>query len=99
MPSYANVARFHLATGGNCWIAVDEGEPVCLGPGDLILIPHGAGHVLSDSPNSPITHLDQVLAKSGYGGQGPLIYGDAPSGTETQLVCGHFEFGSPSSTP
>lgn len=92
VPAYQNVARFHLATGGDCWIEVNgSGEPILLSSGDMIIIPHGAAHTLSDAPNSPIIGLDQALEASGFTGEGHFIYGGKGAGYGS-MVCGHFEF-------
>ena len=97
VPSHANVARFHYATGGDCWVRVEGvDQPMLLTPGDLLVVPHGAAHVLSDSPNTPVTHIDQVLSETAYSGDGDLVFGgpdgSPDTGRTTRLVCGHFEF-------
>ncbi|MGW7386687.1 AraC family transcriptional regulator [Streptomyces sp. NPDC054794] len=44
-------AGFHVVLGGGCRLLPDGGgEPVALGTGDVVLLPHGAGHVLADGP-------------------------------------------------
>lgn len=44
-------AGFHVVLAGGCWLVPETGgEPVTLGAGDVVLLPHGAGHVLADSP-------------------------------------------------
>ncbi|MER5310883.1 AraC family transcriptional regulator [Streptomyces sp. NPDC002773] len=43
-------AGFHVVLEGGCWVLPDGGEPVALGAGDAVLLPHGAGHVLADAP-------------------------------------------------
>ncbi|MFI5962855.1 AraC family transcriptional regulator [Streptomyces asoensis] len=43
-------AGFHVVLTGDCWLLPDGGEGVPLGPGDVVLLPHGAGHVLADGP-------------------------------------------------
>lgn len=93
VPSHANVARFHYATGGDCWVRVEGvDQPMLLTPGDLLVVPHGAAHVLSDSPNTPVTHIDQVLSETAYSGDGDLVFGGPDTTRTTRLVCGHFEF-------
>ena len=42
-------AGFHVVLSGACRLLPDGGgDPVNLGPGDVVLLPHGAGHVLAD---------------------------------------------------
>lgn len=93
VPAYRNVARFHMAIRGQCWLRVDGvAEPISLATGDLIVIPHGASHILSDVAEREAAQLDEVLSRSGYDGDGALVYGGARDGHASQLLCGHFEF-------
>lgn len=93
VPPLGTVARFHLVMRGTCWIEV-EGDPerLRLETGDLVLIPHGAGHILADSPGTPALQVDEVIARSGFTGRGTLVYGGEDRGYPTRLLCGHFEF-------
>ncbi|MFJ3333718.1 AraC family transcriptional regulator [Streptomyces sp. NPDC086766] len=44
-------AGFHVVLAGGCWLLPDGGgDPVTLHTGDVVLLPHGAGHVLADRP-------------------------------------------------
>ncbi|WP_225731724.1 MULTISPECIES: AraC family transcriptional regulator [unclassified Nocardia] len=43
-------AGFHIVLQGSCWVLPDGGDPVTLGTGDAVLLPHGTGHVLADRP-------------------------------------------------
>jgi AraC-like DNA-binding protein len=93
VPAFRNVARFHLAARSSCWVRVaGEDRPVALAQGDLIVIPHGAAHVLADEPDRDATTVDDVLQKTGYEGGGALVYGGRDEGRSTRLICGHFEF-------
>ena len=90
VPSFKKVARFHMAIGGSCWFRVGPEEPMRLNAGEMVVIPHGASHILSDHPDTQAEKLDRALAASGYLGSGAFIYGD---GAETaRLVCGHLEY-------
>ncbi len=93
VPKFSNVARFHLVTRGQCWVRV-AGEPdrLSLNAGDLIVIPHGAEHDLSDAPHTPIESLDHVVDASGFQGTGALVYGGEDDSVPACLVCGHFAF-------
>jgi len=60
--------------------------------GDLILIPHGAEHVLADTPDTPCRTVDDAVREAGFTGRGALVMGDEDTGAPTRMVCGHFEF-------
>lgn len=90
VPEQPGVIRFHVAAGEPCAIVLPGGEPVALGPGDLVLVPHGCAHVLADVPERPARPLASVLAESGFDGVGPLVFGGG--GPRSVLVCGHFAF-------
>ena len=93
IPKYKHVVRFHYVTQGACWVRVENHlDPVLLLPGDLIIIPHGAKHILSDSADREPVTLDQALEDENYQGDGVFKIGEGLEENETQLVCGHFEF-------
>lgn len=93
VPALQRVARFHLVVRGSCWVRVTgEEEPVHLQTGDLVLIPHGAEHVLADTPDTPCRTVDEVVEAAGFTGEGALVYGGDDAGGPTRLVCGHFAF-------
>ncbi|MEU5806029.1 AraC family transcriptional regulator [Streptomyces sp. NPDC047718] len=43
-------AGFHVVLEGGCWLLPEAGPPVSLAAGDAVLLPHGTGHVMADSP-------------------------------------------------
>ncbi|MBB5518739.1 AraC family transcriptional regulator [Amphiplicatus metriothermophilus] len=93
VPDYASVARFHLVTRGQCWVRVaGAGDAVRLAAGDLIVIPHGREHRLSDEPDRPAMLVDEVVQRAGFKGAGALVYGGPDRASPACLVCGHFAF-------
>ncbi|PRY41543.1 AraC-like DNA-binding protein [Umezawaea tangerina] len=42
-------ARFHVVTAGRCRVTSAHAAAVTLGPGDAVLLPHGAEHVLENA--------------------------------------------------
>lgn len=44
-------AGFLVLLEGPCWLIPDEGDPVELGVGDVVFMPHGGGHALADDPS------------------------------------------------
>jgi AraC-like DNA-binding protein len=86
--SSTHIIIFHLLTEGRGYARIEEnGRPVSLSPGDIIIFPHGDAHLMGNGP--PVTpvnsaeQLQQVLAErrilSQFGGGGEL----------TKLICGY----------
>lgn len=97
VPPFSDVARFHYVHRGECVVRVEgAGEEVRLAQGDLVLIPHGAGHTLTcrHSSAEEALPLDDVLERSGFKGYGTLVFGGPEPALETQLICGHFSLAS-----
>ncbi|MCW3784725.1 AraC family transcriptional regulator [Defluviimonas salinarum] len=93
VPSFRDVARFHYAHRGEALVRMaGQSVPVILGQGDLVIIPHGAAHVLSCRHTGPddALPLDDILTRSGFPGHGTLVWGGDESSRDTQLICGHF---------
>lgn len=92
VPKYQQAARFHLVIQGQCHVGFEDGESTILNPGDLILIPRGNLHILSDSPCQTAPDLETVLSALNYDGKGVLVAGDGDPEAATQMICGHFTF-------
>ena len=91
VPRLEHAARFHLVVQGRCSVLVGSTD-IELGPGDLILIPAGATHVLSDKPGRLAPPLETVLESNNYKGDSVLVVGDGDSTCSTQMICGHYTF-------
>lgn len=89
MPAVAG-AGFHVVLHGNCWIYPSENtfEPIALGPGDVIFVRDGAGHILADHPDTPAhePRPEQYVAQ--HAPIGRLALGD--DGPLTSLLCGNY---------
>jgi AraC-like DNA-binding protein len=92
VPEHKRTIRFHLVAQGRCWVKPDGGDGVHLEPGDVVLIPGGAAHMIADSPDREPVALDTVLADSGFSGSGALVWGKGSAPATTKLICGHFTF-------
>lgn len=90
IPAESRHIRFHLGCRGKPWIGLLGGASAVLGPGDLILIPHGSAHILADGPKTPAVPLDDMLKQARSERLGCIAYGG--SGRSVELVCGHFGF-------
>jgi AraC-like DNA-binding protein len=83
------VAKFHLILDGAAALSVGTAAPVPLATGDLVLLPHGHGHSITDQPGSPVRQLDAILSDHPVYETGRLRYGGC--GRPTRLLCGGFE--------
>lgn len=93
VPNYKNVARFHYVSQGACWVRIKGvAAPLLLSSGDIIVIPHGAEHILSDAPDRAPISLDAAFSQTEYSGTGVFRIGEGDDSHGTKLVCGHFEF-------
>jgi len=77
-------AAFHLVARGECWIVPDVGSPTHLEEGDLVLLPHGDGHVLSDELDRPFVPYTDLWGP----GSGVLTLDGG--GEPAELICGGY---------
>ncbi|MEM7213719.1 MAG: AraC family transcriptional regulator [Pseudomonadota bacterium] len=99
VPDLSQAARFHLVVQGACIVIVEDGDPIKLGAGDMIMIPQGRSHVLADRAGRMSPPLETVLERAGYDGRGVLSVGEHQPEAETQLICGHYTFRDRASHP
>lgn len=53
-------ARFHFVAGGGAWLRTPGTEWLRLKPGDAVLIPRGALHIMASSPEVPAIDIDTL---------------------------------------
>jgi AraC-like DNA-binding protein len=83
-----SMPAFHLLTKGSAWLEVEgQPAPVRLEAGDLVILPRGEGHLVRDTPHSPVLWLDHILADTPPV-NGHLHHGGG--GTQAELLCGGF---------
>lgn len=86
LPDAEHVSIYHLVTEGRCRAALPDGAPVALSAGDLIMFPHGDGHLLgSDLQLAPVG-AELLVEPSGEGGLARIRHGGG--GERTRFVCG-----------
>lgn len=87
LPDAEQVSIYHLVTEGRCRAALPGSvEWVELGPGDLIMFPHGDGHRLgSDLQLAPVG-AEILVEPSPEGGLARIQHGGG--GARTRFVCG-----------
>jgi AraC-like DNA-binding protein len=93
LPPIRDTLKFHVVTSGRCWLEVDGAEPRLLQPGDLALVPHGAGHRLASElgiPAAPLSDLPHEYLSERY-----EILRQGGGGAPTTLICGVVRFDHP----
>jgi hypothetical protein len=91
-------ASFHIVLRGRCVLEVDAApESLALRQGQFVVLPRGNAHVVRDSPSSPVTLLEQLIAGSPLDARGTLRR--RGRGEQTVLACGAFYFENPRTVP
>lgn len=83
-------ARFHAVLEGRVFLSRQNAEPVELCAGDLIALPHGEPHALSDSPGGPWNAAGCSMAERAASPCAPILIGG--SGERATLVSGRIEY-------
>jgi AraC-like DNA-binding protein len=83
-------AYFHLIEAGAAWFQVGNSKkPFETVAGDLVVLPHGDGHLLMDRPGRRAVPLEQILKSA----SSPSLLRYGGGGAPTEVVCGTFRFG------
>ncbi|MDR7277127.1 AraC family transcriptional regulator [Catenuloplanes atrovinosus] len=77
-------AGFHVVLAGSCWLLPPTGEPARLTAGDVVFLPHGAVHGLSDTPTRALDRLAPQLP------DGPDLGDGDPDAGDALLLCGAY---------
>lgn len=87
--SQAPRAALHAVTSGTVWLSVSEQPPLQLMPGDVVLLPHGAEHVLGSSAEAISLAGPRSRDDWHTTGSGAVRIGAEP--VRTHILCTHYE--------
>lgn len=89
--------RLHFVVEGSCWMLTASPAPIYMEGGDVVLLPHGTGHVIADKPTRRPLPLADV---------GPELIGNATyrltaggGGERSLIVCCTIGFEGPTAHP
>lgn len=83
-------AHFHFIETGGAWVTPAGEKPTRIGEGDLVLLPQGKGHVITDVLGSPAENIASVAAD--HFDRDELVLRHGGAGPLSQLVGGFFSF-------
>ena len=88
-PGSDHLICYHLIMEGECWATLEGEDPIKLGAGDIIVLPHGDTHVLSTSVGMRRTP-EMSLYRVPNDGMQPvkISLGEQPGGAPARFVCG-----------
>lgn len=93
LPPFERCLMFHVVTAGECLLAIDGIEPRLLRPGNLALVPHGAGHRLMSGPGAPAGKLFDLPRDAISNRYEVLRHG--AGGAATTMICAVVRFDHP----
>jgi AraC-like DNA-binding protein len=84
---------FHVVTAGRCLLEDEDACPRLLEPGVFALVPHGEGHSLLGTPDSPAADLFDLPREQV--GERYEILRHGGGGAPTTMICGAVRFDHP----
>lgn len=97
MPGVERVMEYHAVAQGSCWAAIPGGPSAQLATGDVVVLPHGDGHVVSSAPgmrSEPDYRLferrpvDRLPLRISVDGDGARVADPTAGPGDTTIVCG-----------
>ncbi len=92
-------AQFHVVRRGRCWLRLTtepDTAPILLEAGDMVVLPRGHAHQVSDHPDTPVLPLEEFLRCQAPPADQPppacSLLRHGGDGEQTTLVCGYFRF-------
>ncbi len=93
MPTWPDCLTLHVVVSGRAVLQLDEADDVDLRPGELVLVPHGRGHVLSSTGSIAVERVEE-LSHHWISDQYAILRHGGP-GDMTEIVCAMVRFDHP----
>ena len=85
-PGAGHVIIYHYLTDGRAFAQLPDGSRRDLGPGDVVIFPHGDAHSLGNGAGKPVDSL-RIFGKNFSNGLKVARYGGG--GEPTKFICGY----------
>ena len=85
-------ATLHAATVGACWVRVKGHAPIEQLPGDVVLLPTGAPHIVASAPAGPTRTWSKVAREQAGNPAHECVFDGPGPGSSTHLICAGFEY-------
>ena len=93
LPPMPDCLWFHVVTAGSCTLVDSRGGQIEMRRGDLVVLPHGAGHQATNDPAldpAPVMDLPHDYLSPNY-----AVLRHGGGGTSVDLICGAVRFAHP----
>jgi AraC-like DNA-binding protein len=87
LPGAEHLIIFHLLIEGSAFVQLEDGRPIGLSAGDIVIFPHGDPHRLGNGSPSQLLDRESMLALIRCRNLGPMRAGG--DGEVTRFVCGY----------
>jgi len=85
-------ATLHAVTAGVCWVRVKGQPPIEQLPGDVVLLPTGAAHIVASAPAGPTRTWSKVVAGQAGNPAHECVFDGPDGGSSTHVICGGYEY-------
>jgi AraC-like DNA-binding protein len=87
-PGCEHLVLFHLVTAGSATARTEGHDDLILGPGDIVVFPHGDAHEMWSGRTTRLFPAARLLPKLAKGELAEEKWGGG--GTTTHIICGYF---------
>src|SRR3954464_6101110 len=85
-------ATLHAVTAGSCWVRVKGQPPIEQLPGDVVLLPTGAAHIVASASAGPTRTWSKVVDQQAGNPAHECIFDGPGGGRSTHVICAGFEY-------
>src|SRR4029079_11505501 len=85
-------ATVHAVTARAWWVRVKGRRPIEQRPGDVVLLPTGAAHIVASAPSGPTRTWTRVAEGQHRNPAQECVFEGPGGGSSTHVICAGFEY-------